>query len=217
MYTTSIQRGVTRSLSLQGSAWWLAGSAKTWSFLKMLYSSALITGQIVIGYLSLDDVSSRGARGCQSLEVRMGMPDCYNGELDSHNHRDHVTASRRHGGRCPSSHPKRLPQLFFEFVYDWEKSIAEKPGSTFIFADGTKKQHADFLNGWDVSTLRRVMNECHGLKKNIYDGTCTDRMSFLTRSSGGCTLDGQNIVQEEIQEVSTLPGPQGNTGDGKSR
>jgi hypothetical protein len=153
---------------------------------------------------TLDEVHSP----CQQLQVRLGLPECYDGRPSSPNNRDHVTTLRKHGGRCPSSHPHLLPQLFFEFNYPWKKYAEEMPGSTFIFADGTKRQHADFLNGWDVNKLQQVVDQCRG----DFDNACLARNLARSSNSAGCKINGQTLVREEINQVAGLPGLSGSGG-----
>jgi hypothetical protein len=51
---------------------------------------------------------------------------CWDGvNLDSPNHRDHVSYPARgtfqSNGACPASHPVKLPQIFLEVVWDTTK------------------------------------------------------------------------------------------------
>lgn len=53
-------------------------------------------------------------------------PTCWDGvNLDSPNHRDHVsypeTGTFESGGRCPDTHPVRIPQILLETVWDTRK------------------------------------------------------------------------------------------------
>lgn len=141
-------------------------------------------------------------RECGTMQVRMGMPECYDGRVDSENHQDHV----KKGGdwACPPTHPKRLPGIGFEFEYDYEKSIKEVPGARLIFADNTSTVHADFLNGWDIPKLQKLIDGC------LQDGCSGDEvMRRLTKNpnNGECKIDGKTLVNEEIVHVKTLPAP----------
>ena len=43
------------------------------------------------------------------------LTDCWNGEPDSSDHRSHVAYGS--GPSCPTTHPKRIPQITFESIY----------------------------------------------------------------------------------------------------
>jgi hypothetical protein len=55
--------------------------------------------------------------------TEMCSPTCWDGvNLDSPNHREHVaypeTGTFESGGKCPATHPVRLPQILLETVWD---------------------------------------------------------------------------------------------------
>jgi hypothetical protein len=55
--------------------------------------------------------------------------DCWNGrDVDSPNHRDHMSYGTGEGWRCPKTHPYQLPQITLEFQYwahdyEWEDIV----------------------------------------------------------------------------------------------
>jgi hypothetical protein len=68
---------------------------------------------------------------------------CWDGvNLDSANHKSHV-AYPGYNGKCPTTHPVKIPQLFFEIVWDTrafnDKSQWPEDGSQpFVFSYGDR-------------------------------------------------------------------------------
>jgi hypothetical protein len=83
----------------------------------------------------LPDKAYMDANCPQGLRAEMFFPSCWNGELDSPNHRDHVAYPNLvNGGACPESHPRRIPSLFYETIWNTAK-FKSKPGQ-FVFSNG---------------------------------------------------------------------------------
>ena len=72
--------------------------------------------------------------------------DCWNGvDVDTPNHRDHVSYATGTGWRCPPSHPKQLPQIVLEFEfraeeYKWQ-DISLSSGSASGYGKFTELTH----------------------------------------------------------------------------
>ncbi|WP_314618927.1 DUF1996 domain-containing protein [Streptomyces stackebrandtii] len=96
------------------------------------------------------------------LENYLDFPTCWDGKnLDSPNHRDHMTYAT--GPSCPASHPVPVPRL--ELLITWPvnggglslagtrngTNVTDAPGYTF---------HGDFFNAWDEGELRRRVADC---------------------------------------------------------
>jgi hypothetical protein len=116
------------------------------------------------------DWSCRGTVGNQAtipacpagseLELLIHFPDCWNGrDLDSVDHTRHVAFSAAH--HCPAGYPVAFPRLEYKIVY------ATPPGVTATLASGNGyTAHADFVNAWTSSALRRRVDAClHALVK----------------------------------------------------
>ncbi|KAJ3073063.1 hypothetical protein HK102_006114, partial [Quaeritorhiza haematococci] len=91
--------------------------------------------------------------------TRFKMPSCWNGQLDSPDHKSHVTYPIE-GGCCPQSHPHRLPSMFFQNWYDGKCAGS---GGRYVLSMGDETglgMHADFIAGWEGDSLARAIAEC---------------------------------------------------------
>ena len=91
----------------------------------------------------------------QNLVFRVQFPECWNGQLDSADHRSHV-ARIRHGGVCPASHPILIPRVSMTVAY---RSLGG-PGITLSSGSPIHGAHMDFINAWDQPTLVRLVHDC---------------------------------------------------------
>jgi hypothetical protein len=98
--------------------------------------------------------------GNGSLRLHLVFPNCWDGvNIDSANHRSHV--SYPVGGRCPGTHPVKLPRMSLHVHYGvsdgrgyWLASDAENGTS-----DG-RSAHGDFWNTWEQSALKHLVKKC---------------------------------------------------------
>ncbi|KAF3903955.1 hypothetical protein ABW21_db0207722 [Orbilia brochopaga] len=123
------------------------------------------------------------------LRADINFPSCWNGELDSANHRDHMHyPDGLEDGKCPKSHPKRLITLKYEVSF-MVAPFATQEGK-FIWSTGDEtgySYHGDFYNGWDENTLPTAMK----------DETCVPKVVSIT---GGVienckTFTSKNLLQ----------------------
>ena len=89
-----------------------------------------------------------------ALRLHVRFPNCWDGRrLDSPDHKSHMTYSVR--GHCPSNHPVAVPAITVLFRYP---SLG---GDSFSLASGGQLSgHADFVNAWRPSALRRLVEDC---------------------------------------------------------
>lgn len=104
-----------------------------------------------------------------SIKGQVISASCWNGELDSSDHRSHV-AYPDEKSNCPTSHPRKLPRLTMDFSYPVEDQIGRKinprhdvltletgPMSTF---------HADYLSAWKPKRLELLVEKCLNEHRN---------------------------------------------------
>lgn len=89
-----------------------------------------------------------------ALRLHVRFPNCWDGaRLDSRDHQSHMAYADK--GRCPSSHPVAVPAITVLFRYP---SLG---GEGFSLASGGQLSgHADFINTWRQSALRRLVDRC---------------------------------------------------------
>jgi hypothetical protein len=102
-----------------------------------------------------------------TLVLHVYFPDCWNGhDLDSADHKSHMAYT--HNGACPKGYPVLLPKLTEDVQYP----IRGGSGVKYDFSGTALTAHADFMNGWNQSTLTTLVNKC--LVGRIACGVITD-------------------------------------------
>ncbi len=89
-----------------------------------------------------------------TLYLRVIFPQCWDGRLDSPDHRSHLAYPQ---GGCPASHPRALPEVTYRLLYP---APAGGVGSWHLAAVGAADPVAGFVNGWDPATAQRWTSYC---------------------------------------------------------
>ena len=117
------------------------------------------------------------------LVMSLDFPQCWDGRRLSSSDQSHMAHDvpnlgvrvdrngKNYYRRCPTSHPKVLPEITYQF--HWRVEAGEQPGEWWLASDdknhdgrpdhpGGLTTHADWMNGWHPGILHRAVNNCIG-------------------------------------------------------
>lgn len=91
-----------------------------------------------------------------AIVLRINFPNCWDGKhLDSPDHQSHVAYYDEGAGKCPKSHPVKIPQLTTFTRYEVQGGtgfkLASGPWYTF---------HQDFWNAWSPAQMDELNQRC---------------------------------------------------------
>lgn len=103
--------------------------------------------------------------GDKGIKTATVTPPCWDGRLDSPDHRSHVTTMNNND--CPASHPRKLPRLTVHIPYQVQAQIGHpiRFDDVFLLAgpghmDPMDTYHLDVMSAWDPDRLQRLIDEC---------------------------------------------------------
>jgi hypothetical protein len=170
-------------------------------------------------YTCLQDASTRTGetvnmptKPCPAgIMANVRFPTCWDGKtLDPPDHSSHVaypsSGTFESGGPCPATHPVKIPQVFYEVVWDTTKFNDPKDwpldGSqpfVWSFGDFTGYgNHGDYVFGWKGDALQRAMDA------NCYVN-CETLKSQSIQTGNQCSVP-VNIKEDIDGWLPTLPG-----------
>ena len=96
------------------------------------------------------------------LTIQIKFPRCWDGKnLDSPDHRSHMAYDLK-GNVCPSSHPVVLPEVALQIRYSVYTTNTARwrvaSDSYTTNSPGGYSMHADWMNGWNQSTLDTMVS-----------------------------------------------------------
>jgi len=102
---------------------------------------------------------------CWAIRAEITFPSCWDGVSDGSegDHSSHMTYPEGGwaAGPCPSTHPKRLPTLFFEAIYQTEGVFEAGDSLVYSFNDWTGYGfHGDFFHGWNEGVIEDMLDYC---------------------------------------------------------
>ncbi|RKO97399.1 hypothetical protein CAUPRSCDRAFT_5307, partial [Caulochytrium protostelioides] len=105
---------------------------------------------------------------CEKLRLEITFPSCSKDLSILGGKEDHAThlvypeaVGALSSGKCPASHPIRLPTVFHEWVYDVSK-VSNVGGGRWVLSNGDTvgySLHADMILNWDEELLAKAIND----------------------------------------------------------
>lgn len=142
----------------------------------------------------------------EQLLMRIYFPVCWNGELDSHDHKSHM-AELVHGS-CPRSHPTLLPRLSLQVAYDVPGSHYKQWRLSSDMYDvkngnGGMSLHADYLAAWDTNIAETWTRECLNKKRDCHGQLLGDGRAL---SPAPRTVGTQSRVNLNVRSLELVMG-----------
>ncbi|KAF5325985.1 hypothetical protein D9611_000243 [Ephemerocybe angulata] len=155
------------------------------------------------------------------IRANIFFPSCWNGkDLNPPDHSSHMAFFQGRvdtnagiilmNGNCPSTHPVRMPLLFFETAWDTAKFNDQWPtdgSQPFVLSMGDPTgygQHGDYVFGWEGNALQTAMDNCFdtlGLPDS-----CKQLTQQSDADMNNCRVN--TVVNERVEDsfLSALPG-----------
>ncbi|HET8678819.1 MAG TPA: DUF1996 domain-containing protein [bacterium] len=89
-----------------------------------------------------------------SIFLVIEYPECWNGALDSADHRSHLAYPT--GDVCPGTHPTAIPRLFTAYLYP----VGTPTGAITLASGNVYSAHGDFWNTWNQARFEQLTASC---------------------------------------------------------
>jgi lysophospholipase L1-like esterase len=140
-----------------------------------------------------DAIADCGGEGQIMAAINFG--NCWNGKLDSPDHRSHLVHPQYIGNsysECPATHPYLIPELTQQIAYTIKKS----DGQVYFSSDRTGGMnmqggttfHADYMEGWEPTVRATWERTCINQMLNCSDGVLGDS-TMLLRGNNSYTAE----------------------------
>jgi hypothetical protein len=113
---------------------------------------------------SIDTYCPEGAR---QLFMEIRFPQCWDGKnLDSFDHKSHMAYPTGYG--CPATHPVGIPEIQLRVKYNYyaDRSGWKLSSDNYTSGPGGYSSHADWFNGWDRTTLNKILANCWNAQRD---------------------------------------------------
>lgn len=112
------------------------------------------------------------------LQASILFPQCWDGRnLNSSDHISHMAwptpVAGSPYGRCPASHPRMLPRVNLNFLFRVTSPSGTngwRLASDTATQAGGRSLHADWMDGWDRTTVNTFVNSCIRAGRNCRSG-----------------------------------------------
>jgi hypothetical protein len=159
-------------------------------------------------YHTLKEVADAGCPIGAKLNIVFWGPDCYDGNIDSTNHRSHVAYTSVYDGTklvCDVQHPYLMPEMQF----NWEWDVTSDLHNWCLSSDidminaghpvvcGTTL-HMDYWNGWS-KTVRDRWEQCIRKWLSCSNGDFGDGTAMVGGDAGGIFPSTVDIPLSQLQ------------------
>ncbi|KAI9852480.1 MAG: hypothetical protein M1838_000574 [Thelocarpon superellum] len=172
---------------------------------------------------NLPDKAFLDANCKDGVRFELMFPSCWNGELDSPDHKSHLAYPNLvKTGTCPPGFDKRLISMFYETIWNTTEFVGQS--GQFIIANGDPTgfgYHGDFIAGWDPAFLQQATDQCTNPSGQIQDcplftiqdqdaeGQCKIQtppvLAQENCASPGGQLPGEAAIQSGPQPATEAP------------
>ncbi|TEB24317.1 hypothetical protein FA13DRAFT_1714785 [Coprinellus micaceus] len=169
-----------------------------------------------------DTVGLPPKRCPKGIRANIYFPSCWDGKnLDVPDHHSHMAFMQGakvnpnasiffYNGTCPSTHPVRVPMLFYETYWDTEVFMDDWPtdgSQPLVLSMGDPTgfgQHGDYVFGWEGDSLQRAMDNC---RDNFgWPEACPELTILSDEEINKCVQQPRVDEAVEGQYLEKLPG-----------